>query len=151
MPIRENANGRAGFLYYFSVYVMLSKIASLLFLSTVFCRKRMQRYDKFPNRPNFSAIFLHKNTKKTEGMTSVKGKWEGSFYNIYAGAHVWERGGRPGGEAPGTAARSGGHGGSTLDILNKTRNWAPAHTYKAARSEILGRPPLLLWAAALIW
>ena len=63
----------------------------------------MQRYDKFPNRPNFSATFLHKNTKKTEGMTSVKGKGEGSFYNICAGAHEGGEG-RPGGEAPGTAA-----------------------------------------------
>ena len=73
----------------------------------------MQRYDKFPNRPNFSETFLHKNTKKTEGMTSVKGKGEGSFYNICAGAHEG-RGGRPGGEAPGTAAegrKGGGHGG----------------------------------------
>jgi len=39
MPIRENAKDRAGFLYYFSVYVMLSKIASLLLLSTVFLSK----------------------------------------------------------------------------------------------------------------
>ena len=45
-------------------------------------------------------------------MTSVKGKGEGSFYNICASAHEGG-GGRPGGEAPGTAAearRDGGKG-----------------------------------------
>ena len=73
----------------------------------------MQRYDKFPNRPNFSATFLHKNTKKTEGMTSVKGKVEGSFYNICASAHEGEgkarrRSAGHGGREAGTEARGGG-------------------------------------------
>ena len=82
----------------------------------------MQRYDKFPNRPNFSATFLHKNTKKTEGMTSVKGKGDGSFYNICAGAHVREGEGlaekrrarrrRGGGTETGGRARRQRHAGT---------------------------------------
>ena len=84
-------------------------------------------------------------------MTSVKGKGEGSFYNICAGAHEGE-GRRPGGEAPGTAARRQGGGGKGTEARGKDtgekgkRHWitgkkVPGCMIRApARNDKGGRP-----------